>query len=115
MTGCDAVQLFPSLRAAESGKAVRDATINIMTNTGLRVEGLDFKEITKYVRMNLNDKEIRDRKLTRVMPVRRFNRGRMPGMTGDEALKKVAMEEEHYLYTDIELTKEEIINLILLN
>ena len=61
MTGCDAVQLFPSLRAAESGKAVRDATINIITNTDFRVEGLDFKEIAKYVRMNLNDKEIKDR------------------------------------------------------
>ena len=65
MTGCDAVQLFPSLRAAESGKAVRDATINIITNTDFRVEGLDFKEIAKYVRMNLNDKEIKDRELMR--------------------------------------------------
>ena len=63
MTGCDAVQLFPSLRASESGKAVRDATINIITNTDFRVEGLDFKEIAKYVRMNLNDKEIKDREL----------------------------------------------------
>ena len=63
MTGCDAIQLFPSLRAADSGKAVRDATINIITNTDFRVEGLDVKEIAKYVRMNLNDKEIKNREL----------------------------------------------------
>ena len=52
-----------------------------------------------------------------VMPVavRRYNRGWMPGKTGDEALKKVALEEECFLYPDIELTKEEKINLILLN
>ena len=111
LTGCDAVQLFPSMRSAESGKVVRDATINIMNKTELRVEGLDFREIRKYVRMNLNDKEIRDRNLTRVMPVRKYTRGRMPGMTGEEALKKVNEGEERFLYPTIELTREEEINL----
>ena len=42
LTGSDAVQLFPSLRAAESGKVVREATINIIKKTGLCVEGLDY-------------------------------------------------------------------------
>ena len=69
LTGCDAVKLFPSLRAAESGKAVREATINIIEKSGLIVEGLDFREMAKYIRMNLSDQEISDRNLMRVMPV----------------------------------------------
>ena len=47
LTGCDAVQLFPSLRAEESGRAVREATMNIIKRTGFTIEGLDYKEIAK--------------------------------------------------------------------
>ena len=111
LTGADAVQLFPSLRAAESGKIVREATINIIKETGLEVEGLDFKEIAKYIRMNFTDKEISVRGLSRVVPVRRYTKGCMPGMTGEEALKKVEEGEERFLYPQIQLTKEEEINM----
>ena len=111
LTGCDAVQLFPSLRAAESGRAVRESTIEIINETGLTIEGLDFKEIAKYIRMNMTDQEISARKLTRVVPTRKYKRGRMPGMTGDEALKKVE-KIERFLYPNIELTNEEEVNML---
>ena len=111
LTGCDAVQLFPSLKAAESGKAVREATIKIMKKTGFIVDGLDYREMRKYIRMNLSDQEISERRLMRVIPVRKFQRGRMPGMTGSEALKKVEEDEDKFIYTDIELTRDEEINL----
>ena len=48
LTGCDAVQLFPSLKASESGKVVREATISIIEETDFNVEGLDYKEMAKY-------------------------------------------------------------------
>ena len=68
LTGCDAVQLFPSLKAAESGKAVREATIKIMKKTGFIVDGLDYREMRKYIRMNLSDQV----HLQRGMESRRF-------------------------------------------
>ena len=111
LIGCDAVQLFPSLRAEESGRAVREATMNIIKRTKFTIEGLDYKEIAKYIRMNLTDQEISVRRLSRVVPVRKYNRGRMPGMTGDEALKKVEEHEERFLHPNIELTKDEEINM----
>ena len=61
--------------------------------------------------MNLSDQEISERRLMRVIPVRKFQRGRMPGMTGSEALKKVEEDEEKFIYPDIELTRDEEINL----
>ena len=66
----------------------------IIKKTGLYVEGLDYKEIAKYIRMNLTDQEITERRLMRVMPTRRYKRGRMPGMTGSEALQKTEEGEE---------------------
>ena len=49
---------FFSLRAAESGRAVRESIIEIINKTGLTIEGLDFKEIAKYIRLNMTDQEI---------------------------------------------------------
>ena len=113
LTGSDAVQLFPSLRAAESGKVVREATINIINKTGLCVEGLDYKEMAKYIRMNLTDQEFTERRLMRVMPTRRYKRGRMPGMTGSEALQKTEEGEEKFIHSNIEPTEEEKTNLFI--
>ena len=61
--------------------------------------------------MNLTDQEISVRRLSRVVAVRKYNHGRMPGMTGDEALKKVEEHEERFLHPNIELTKDEEINM----
>ena len=102
--------MFPSLRAAESGKVVREATINIINKTGLCVEGLDYKEMAKYIRMNLTDQEFTERRLMRVMPTRRYKRGRMPGMTGSEALQKTEEGEEKFIHSNVEPTEEEKTN-----
>ena len=71
-----------------------------------------YKEISKYVRMNLTDREIRDRKLTRLVPFRKYRRGRFPGMSGDEATKKnITEEESKFVYPNVDPTEEEKINL----
>ena len=104
------MQLFPSLKASESGKVVRGATISIIEETDFNVEGLDYKEMAKYIRMNLSDKEISERNLMRLMPVRKFRKGRMPGMTGSAALKKTD-EDEKFIYSNVELSKGEKTNI----
>ena len=75
--------------------------------------------------MNLSDFEIRSRKLSRIVPVRRSNKGKMPGMTGKEATKRKEPEqesdeekknneeeekpskEERFIHPEREATKEE--------
>ena len=125
LIGCDAVALFPSLPAAESGRIVREAAIKIVEQSGLSIRGVDYRELAKYVRMNLSDFEIRSRKLSRIVPVRRSNKGKMPGMTGKEATKRKEPEqesdeekkkneeeekpskEERFIHPEREATKEE--------
>ena len=70
LVGCDAISLFPSMKSMETGRAVRQATINIVKESGLKFEGLDIQEIAKYVKMNMSDKmrNIMDQaKMTRYM------------------------------------------------
>ena len=88
MLGADVVALFPSLPAAASGKIVREAVIKIVQQSNLRVNGIDYRELAKYVRMNMTDFEIISRKLNRIVPVRKYKKGQMPGMTGKEATKR---------------------------
>ena len=108
----DCVQLFPSLRAIETSTVIREATTEIINKSGLKIEGLDFKEIAKYVRMNLSDVEIRNRKLTRLVPFRKYRRGRFPGMTGNEATKRhIPEEESKFVYPNVDPTEEEKTNL----
>ena len=113
LVACDAVKLFPSLRALESSTAVREATINIVSQSGLKVEGLDYEEVAKYIRMNMTDWEIRSRKLSKIVPKRKYNKGAMPGMAGAEAKKKTITEEEKkFEFPSVELTEADKTNLL---
>lgn len=69
---------------------MREATINIVSQSGLKVEGLDYEEVAKYVRMNMTDWEIRVRKLSKIVPKRKYKHGKMPGMSGSEATRKMS-------------------------
>ena len=95
LIGCDAVALFPSLPAAESGRIVREATKKIVKQSNLQLKGMDFRELAKYIRMNMSDVEIISRKLSKIVPVRRFKKGQMPSMTGKEATKRKDPEKEN--------------------
>ena len=82
--GCDAVALFPSMTSRKTGRAVREATINIIKESGLKIEGLDYTEIV----MNMRDFEIQARKLNKISPQRKFTRGHHPTMSGKGSLQK---------------------------
>ena len=112
LVGADCVQLFPSLKAAQSGRIVREAAIKIISQSGLEIRGLDYQELAKYVRMNMSDFEIQARKLNKIIPVRKFNRGSMPGMSGEEATRGyIPEDEERFIHPLREPTDAEKINL----
>ena len=112
LVGADCIQLFPSLKAAQSGRIVREAAAKIISQSGLEIRGLDYQEIAKYVRMNMSDFEIQARKLNKIIPVRKFNRGSMPGMSGEEATRGyIPEDEERFIHSLREPTDVEKVNL----
>ena len=89
ITGADAVSLFPSLLVAHTARQVRDAAME----SKLQVEGMDYKEMARYVVMGYEPWEVFEMKLGRIVPHRRYKKGTKPGVTGIEPLKKEAGDE----------------------
>ena len=88
------------------------AAVKIVSQSGLEVWGLEYQELPKYIRMNMTDFEIRARKLSKIVPVRKFTRGSMPGMRGQEAIRGYIPEEEQlFIHSSREPTAEEKVNL----
>ena len=113
LIGGDCVQLFPSLPAAASGRIVREAVIKIVRQSKMDIRGLDYRELAKYVRMNMTDGEIKVRHLEKIVPKRAYTKGSMPGMTGAQAMKKRKVEEvkreeeEKFIHPQREATEDE--------
>ena len=83
-----------------------------LKQSGLEVWGLDYQELAKCIWMNMTDFEIRARKLSKIVPVRKFARGSMPGMRGQEAIRGYIPEEEQlFIHSSREPTAEEKVNL----
>ena len=88
------------------------AAVKIVSQSGLEVWGLEYQELPKYIRMNMTDFEIRARKLSKIVPVRKFTIGSMPGMRGQEAIRGYIPEEEQlFIHSSREPTAEEKVNL----
>ena len=105
--------MFLSLPATASGRIVREAVIKIVKQSKMDIRGLDYRELAKYVRMNMTDGEIKVRHLDKIVPKRVHNKGSMPGMTGAKAMKKRKVEdvrkedEEKFTHPQREATEEE--------
>ena len=88
--------------------------MKIIKETGFEVNGVDWREMAKYVKMNMTEFEIMARKLHRIIPVRKYKKGQHPSMTGGEATKRKKKEqpepeenEEKFVFPDREATDEE--------
>ena len=76
--GGDVCALYPSSTAGLAGKAVREAILQ----SEVSFEGIDFKELAKYIAINASEYEVAQSGLRRVVPVRAKRRGAKPGMKG---------------------------------
>ena len=100
--------LFPSMRGSYTARKIRDAVLE----GDLLVEGLDVKEMARYVAIGYQPHEIGALRLGRVIPVRRYRKGVKPGVTGKEAMKKESGDEVRWVFpvpseefTDLERRK----------
>ena len=108
VTGYDAVKLFPSILSRHTARLIR----NEVMETDLKFEGLNYKEMSRYVAMEMDPFDIRYLKLEKIVPVRRFHRGSRPGVTGNEPLAKEADDEVRWRFPAREPTELEKRNLL---
>ena len=103
IVGADAKSLYPSCEAKHSGRCAREAAMK----SKLKVEGWNFTEAARYVAFGYDKFEIRQMGLQRVVPKRRFKKGRTPGITGAEPLGMDIEDEEKWIFPDVEPTELE--------
>ena len=102
--GADIQKMFPSLSARNSSRIVR----KVFIDSKLELEGVDYKSAAMYVRYGMEDHEIRALGLTRVVPRRRYTRGRAPGICSKQAMSGDADSDgDKWIFPDIELTDHE--------
>ena len=103
ITGADAKALYPSLKGRHTARVVRDAALK----TKLRVEGMNWQEVARYVAMGYDPFEKRALGLERILPKRRFHKGAKPGVTGKEPLSKAKGDEVRWVFPVREATEDE--------
>ena len=76
----DVVSLYPSLNIKISAYEVGQHFIE----SGGKVENLDTEAAIKFVKAGATVEEIEEAELTKLMPVRKYTRGKAPGITMKE-------------------------------
>ena len=103
LLGVDAVGLFPSLDSEQSGKIVGE----IYKESGMKIENVNYKELSKYVALNLSELEIRKRNMHTYIPVRKHKFGPRPGIKTKEAIYDVDDDESLWQHRRKEFSREE--------
>ena len=99
LLGADAVSLYPKLRKDQSAKIVASEFLK----SDLEVTGTDWKEISRYVKMNSTRRQQIDWNVTQYLPVRAKSSGVEPGMSsmsGTVPDHGRCTEEQQWIYPD---------------
>ena len=72
-------------------------------------EGVDWEEMTKYIAMNITEYRARTLRVSHLLPKRKYNMGRPPGITSDNAMNRDKDHEVRWISVlrGRELTREE--------
>ena len=102
--GGDVCALYPSSTARLAGEAARTAILE----SEVTFDGIDYRELGKYVAMNSSEYEVFQAGLRRVVPVRAKRRGTKPGVRGAGVLgPHKHKNDEMWKFSHFEPTKEE--------
>ena len=100
--GNDVVALFPSMMAANTGKIVRE----IIEESDMKIEGVDYREISRYVVINRNlTGNLKE--LWNVLPWRRKSGGITPCMKNKEVNGKKSGTEISWVFPKREPTDKQ--------
>ena len=104
LIGFDVKALFQSMSSHNTARVVRD----VFLESRLEVRGINYTSAAMYVRYGYTDIEIRAAGLERIVPVRKFTRGRAPGITSAEAKHAEAERaKDKWVFPDLEPTELE--------
>ena len=103
IVGADAVQMYPSLEAMASGRAAKRVTLE----SKMRIDGVNYREASRYLAMELGDAERAMSGLRRVLPVRRYRKGTKPGVTGPVAVGPSVDDDSQWIFPSVEPTEKE--------
>ena len=101
--GADAVALYPSILKGPSSVTVKKA----MLETEVKFSGINYKEGTRYIALELTEAEIAMSGLRRVLPVRRGTRGTKPAIYGPLAMSAGIDDDSQWRFPRVELTELE--------
>ena len=73
----------------------------------MKVQGLNHKEMARYIAMEMDRFDIRYYKLDRIIPIRRYKNGSRPGVTGKDPLSKTLDNEDQWIFPPHEPTEQE--------
>ena len=76
----DVKALYPSLIGSRTAEIVG----NMVANSEIEFENIDFNELCKYIAINATNVEIESKGMTEFIHTRKSNRGPKPGMTSEE-------------------------------
>ena len=80
----DVRSLYPSLDQNESSRLVE----NLVMNSKVNFEGIDYRCAQTFIASNMSKKEIKKKKLQKILPSRRWKMGKRPGATTKELGQK---------------------------
>ena len=111
LLGADVVALFPSLDTSEVAKEVMQEILE----SDLKIQEVEWKDLARYIAMNMDGSEVKNLRLDRLIPVRKYSRGPRPGITSKEAKAKDTDDEEskwEFPYPDAEPVDWEVTKLV---
>ena len=103
----DVRQLFPNMKKEHTGRVVKESWIK----SGMKIEGLRWEDMAKYIAICCNPGEIRLEGLSRIVPRRVHRKGPKPSINGKGA-RLEGQEELQWEFDDVEPTDNEISRLV---
>ena len=101
LMGADFVSYFPSIDPVSVSKLAQDE----LETGDFKIVDVNMKEMLRYIRICGSKEDIRS--LEHLLPVRRFHRGRTPGITTDEVMGEEANTEDKFIFKEVTPTLEE--------
>ena len=98
--GSDVVGLYPCMIGVSVGEECYQAVMG----SGIKFEGVDYKEGTRYLALNWTELRCRTSRLRRVLPWRRYAKGTRPGVTGQGPLGPDSGDEDQWVWPKVSLT-----------
>ena len=103
IVGADVASLYPSLDPILTSELIYRAVLE----TEIEFQNIDYKEVSTYLAVVLNQSEARKMKIAHLLPVRRNRQGQKPKITGKSCLGPESCHDQHWVYPRSQYSDQE--------